>query len=258
MFTARAGGKSERLLGLPVVRHDFLCARCEERYRKEISPNDRLLLNPRRPPGNAGRQIRVLLPGSTQPKEQTLKSGTIAGRVGIVALLALGSIAFHELGHFIVYRLGGCPVRITLQSVRPIGHVSAPLDHLALAAGPAFSLIATVACLLLAWRHRSFFWVTAAFTNATLRLFPLAMDMFRAIEKAEPFSDEGNLALAITTNPAGRMTFLLLAFIVFASLTVVAARRYNFEKHRAAKVVGIYLLSLAVGIAVVLIDELLR
>ena len=187
-----------------------------------------------------------------------MKSGTIAQRVGIVVLLALVSIAFHELGHFIVYRLGGCPVRITLQSVRPIGDVSAPLDHLGLVAGPAFSLIGAVVCVLLAWRRRSFFWVTAAFTNATLRLFPLAMDMFRAIEKAEPFSDEGNLALAITTNPAGRVTFLLVAFVVFLPLTVVVARRYSFEKHRAAKVVGIYLLSLAVGIAVVLIDELLR
>jgi hypothetical protein len=187
-----------------------------------------------------------------------LKSETIAQRVGIVVLFALTSIAFHELGHFIVYRLGGCPVRITLQSVRPIGYVSAPLDHLALAAGPAFSLIAAVVCLFLAWRRPSFFWVTAAFTNATLRLFPLAMDMSRVIEKAEPFSDEGNLALAITTNRAGRVTFLLVAFIIFLSLTVVVARRYNFEKHRAAKVVGIYLLSLAAGIAVVLIDELLR
>jgi hypothetical protein len=38
----------------------------------------------------------------------------------------------------------------------------------------------------------------------------------------------------------------------------VVARRYSFEKHRAAKSVGIYLLSLAVGIAVLLIDEMLH
>jgi hypothetical protein len=36
------------------------------------------------------------------------------------------------------------------------------------------------------------------------------------------------------------------------------ARLYGFVKHSAAKVVGIYSLSLATGIAVVLIDELLH
>lgn len=187
-----------------------------------------------------------------------MKSTSTAERAGIVVLLSLASIAFHELGHFIVYRLGGCPVRITLQSVRPIGDVSAALNNLALAAGPAFSLIAGVTLLLVAFRRPSFFWVTAAFTNASLRLFPLVMDISRAIKKAQPFSDEGNLVLAITTNPAGRVILLLAIFTVFLSLTIVVARRYNFEKHGTAKVVGIYFLSLAVGIAVVLIDELLR
>lgn len=154
-----------------------------------------------------------------------MKSAIVAQRAGIVVLLSLASIAFHELGHFIVYRLGGCPVQFHLQSVRPIGEVSAPLNRLALAAGPAFSLIAAVIFLLVASRHPSFFWVTAAFTNATLRLFRLIMDVVRAIEKAEPFSDAGNLALAITTNPAGRVILLLGAFSVFFSLTVVVARR---------------------------------
>jgi hypothetical protein len=187
-----------------------------------------------------------------------LKPATMAQRAGIVLLLTLASIAFHELGHFIVYRLGRCAVRITLQSVRPIGSVSAPLNHLALAAGPAFSLIAALVCLFLAWRRPSFFCVTAAFTNSTLRLFPLTMDVLRAIKKAHPFSDEGNLVITITTNLAGRVILLLGVFAVFLSLSVVAARLYNFEKHRDAKVVGIYFLSLAACIAVVLIDELLR
>jgi hypothetical protein len=185
-----------------------------------------------------------------------LKPATIAQRAGLVALLTIAAIAFHEFGHFIVYRIGGCPVRITLQSVRPIGNVSGPLNDLALAAGPAFSLIAAVVCLVLARRSPSFFWVTAAFTNATLRLFPLMMDVLRVFEKAAPFSDEGNLAITITTNPAGRVVLLLSVFAVFISLTLVVARLYNFVKHSAAKIVGIYFLSLATGIAVVLIDEL--
>jgi hypothetical protein len=192
------------------------------------------------------------------PTELRLKPAKMAQRASIVVLLTLAAIAFHELGHFIVYQLGGCPVRITLQSVRPIGNVSASLNDLALAAGPAFSLIAAIVCLLVARRRLSFFWVTAAFTNATLRLFPLTMDILRAIKKAEPFSDEGNLAITITTNPAGRVICLLGVFAVFLSLTVVVARLYNFERHRTAKAVGIYFLSLAAGIAIVLIDESLR
>jgi hypothetical protein len=187
-----------------------------------------------------------------------LKPATTAQRAGLVALLTIAAIAFHEFGHFIVYRLGGCPVRITLQSVRPIGNVSAPLNDLALAAGPAFSLIAAVGCLALARRRPSFFWVTAAFTNASLRLFPLIMDILRVFEKAAPFSDEGNIAITITTNPAGRVILLLIVFGVFLSLTVVVARFYGFMKHTTAKVAGIYFLSLATGIAVVLIDELLH
>jgi hypothetical protein len=182
----------------------------------------------------------------------------MAQRTGLVVLLTIVAIGFHEFGHYIVYRLGGCPVRITLQSVRPIGKVSAPLNDLALAAGPAFSLIAAAVGLVLAWRRPSFLWVTAAFTNATLRLFPLIMDVLRVFEKAAPFSDEGNLAITITTSPAGRVILLLGAFAIFLSLTLVVARLYGFVKHATAKVAGVYFLSLATGIAVVLIDELLH
>ena len=187
-----------------------------------------------------------------------MKSATLAYHLRIVVLLAIISIVLHELGHFIVYRLAACPVRITLQSVRPIGNVSTPLNLLALAAGPAFSLIAALVCLFVAWRGQSFLWVTAAFTNATLRLFPLVMDIVRAIGKTTPFSDEGDVVIAITTNPAARAILLLGIFSGFFSLAVVVARRYSSEKHRAAKSAGIYLLSLAVGIAVLLIDEMLH
>jgi hypothetical protein len=187
-----------------------------------------------------------------------LKPAPTAQRAGLVVLLTIAAIAFHEFGHFIVYWIGGCPVKITLQSVRPIGNVSAPLNDLALAAGPAFSLIAALVCLVLARRRPSFFWATAAFTNATLRLFPLIMDVLRVFEKAAPFSDEGNIAITITTTPAGRVFLLLGIFAVFLSVTIVVARLYDFVKYSAAKLVGIYFLSLATGIAVVLIDELLR
>jgi hypothetical protein len=205
---------------------------------------------------NASRQVGLL---HGQHKEWILKWLTAARCVGIVALLTLVSIAFHEFGHFIVYRLGGCPVRITLQSVRPIGHVSPPLNLLALAAGPAFTLIAAIVCLYLARRRPHFFWVTAAFINAAaLRLLPLTIDMIRAIGKTTPFSDEGDLVIAITTNPINRVLLLLIIFAVFFCLAVASARLFNFQKHRALKIAGIYCLSLSVGIGVVLTDELLR
>jgi hypothetical protein len=79
-----------------------------------------------------------------------VKSATLAYHLSIVVLLAIISIVLPELGHFIVYRLAGCPVRITQQSVRPIGNVSTPLNLLALAARPAFSLIAALVCRFLA------------------------------------------------------------------------------------------------------------
>jgi hypothetical protein len=89
-------------------------------------------------------------------------------------------------------------------------------------------------------------------------LFPLVLDIVQAIEKTTPFSDEGDVVLAITTSPGARVALLLGVFAVFLSLTVVVSRCYRFEKYRAAKIVGIYLLSLAVGIAIVLIDEMLH
>jgi hypothetical protein len=187
-----------------------------------------------------------------------VKSATVAQRFGIVVLIAIVSIAFHEFGHFTVYRLAGCPVRITLQSVRPIGHVNGSLNLVALAAGPAFSLIGAILCLLIGRRRPGFFWITAAFTNSTLRLVPLVIDIIQAIEKTTPFSDEGDVVLAITTNPVARAVILLSVFAVFLSLTVVVARRYRFEKHRAAKIVAIYVLSLAVGIAILFIDQMLH
>jgi hypothetical protein len=182
----------------------------------------------------------------------------LARRSAIVVILTLASIAVHECGHFLVYKIAGYPVQITLQSVQPIGYVNPRLNYVALAAGPAFSLIAAVSCLLIARRRPSFIWATAAFTNATLRIFPLTMDLLRAIKGAKPFSDEGNVAIAMTTLPGGRATLVLGVMAIFVCLSVIAARHYHFEKHQVAKSVTIYLLSLSVGIAVVVVDELLK
>ena len=180
-------------------------------------------------------------------------------RAGIIALLTLVAIAIHESGHFIVYKLGGYPVRISLQSVRPMGSVDPRWNTVALAAGPAMSVVAALVFLYLARRHQyGFAWVTAAFTNASLRTFPCAMDLVRALKSAHPFSDEGDVILAFTTATAPRTISVAILLVAYVSLTIVVGRRYDFTKYRGLKAAGVYLLSLAVGIAVVIVDELLH
>lgn len=180
-------------------------------------------------------------------------------RVGIVALLTLVAIAIHESGHFIVYKLGGYPVRVSLQSVRPIGPVDPRWNTVALAAGPAMSVAAALLFLCLARRHQyGFAWVTAAFTNASLRTFPCTMDLVRALQGAHPFSDEGDVILAFTAATAQRTIAVGILLVAYVSLTIVVGRRYDFTRYRGLKTAGVYLLSLAVGITVVIVDELLH
>ena len=171
--------------------------------------------------------------------------------------LSLVSIPLHELGHYTVYRLANIPVHMTLQSVRPVTPISGPVAILGLAAGPTFSLVAALACLLIAQHRPGFFWPTAAFTNATIRLFPCAMDLQRAVSGGPPFSDEGDVAVALTHSLAARGLLILCVFAAAATLTVFAARQYHFQKHSILKVLGIYILSLGVGIGVLLVDGLL-
>lgn len=179
-------------------------------------------------------------------------------RIGIVVLLSLVSIVLHEFGHYTVYKFANIPVQITLQSVRPIRPINGPVAVLGLAAGPLFSLIAALACVLIARHHPGFFWPTAAFTNATLRLFPCAMDLMRALERSTPFSDEGDIAVMLTHSPIGRSLVIVSVIAVAAILTVLAARQYRFGKYGTLKVIGIYLLSLGTGIGVLLVDGLLH
>lgn len=179
-------------------------------------------------------------------------------RAGTVALLSLASIVVHEFGHYVVYRLAGYPVHITLQSVHAVGYVDANLDHWAKVAGPALSIVAAAICLVVARRRQSFAWTTASFTNASLRLFPLAMDVSRAFKRAPAFSDEGEVALALTSATSGRLVLLALPITVCLLLTALAAREYHFQRRGLLKSSGIYLFSLSIGVGVVIIDELLR
>jgi hypothetical protein len=182
----------------------------------------------------------------------------IVGRAGVLAALTCASIAVHELGHFLVYRAAGIPVRITLQSVRPVGAVDAGLDHWALLAGPMLSLVVAVIALAMTRTRPSFFWASVAFTNASLRVFPLTMDLVRAARGMPSFSDEGAVALALTSAPVGRLCLLLIPLGLCIAASVLAARAYRFRNHAFLRALGIYVYTLIVGIGVVIIDELRR
>jgi len=183
---------------------------------------------------------------------------TTVRRTAIVVLLTLASIVVHELGHFVVYKIAGIPVKISLQSVRPVGPVSPQVDRMAKAGGPTFSVVAAILCLVLVCYGSAFVWVTAAFTNAPIRLFPSVMDLVHAVKGVRPFSDEGDLALSWTTDPTGRTLLVMAPLVLYVALTVAAGQRFRFAKQRLTALIGIYLLSLGVDIGVVLIDEALH
>ena len=67
---------------------------------------------------------------------------------------------------------------------------------------------------------------------------------------ALPFSDEGDVALALTKNASGRTICMLLAIALSLTLTVLAAHQYGFTKRPVLKSCAVYVLSLTVGIAV--------
>ena len=84
------------------------------------------------------------------------------------------------------------------------------------------------------------------------------MDLLRAFQGATPFSDEGDFALALTHSPTARSLVILCFFSVAAVLTVLAAHHYRFQKCRTLKILGIYPLTLGVGIGGLIVDGLLH
>lgn len=178
-------------------------------------------------------------------------------RLGVVVLLSAAAIFVHELGHRTVFWLTGTPARMGFQRVDPTVPVSECLRLTGKAGGPLLTLLLAVGLLLVARQRPTFVWATAAFTNASLRLLPLTFDLGRALRGTRPFSDEGDVALGLTTDRLGRAALVLLPWLVFAALSFLAGRTFPFPHHRWWKVLGIYLLSLLVGIGAVLLDELL-
>ena len=178
-------------------------------------------------------------------------------RAGVVVLLSAVAIELHELGHRAVFFLAGTPARMGFQRVDPTVPVSQTLRLWGKAGGPLVTLALAVAVVAVARRRRTFAWATAAFTQASLRLFPLTFDVSRALRGAAPFSDEGELALAISGAIPVRVTLVLLAWAVFGTLSLAAARTFPFRRRRWLGVAAVYLGSLAVGIGAALADELL-
>ena len=178
-------------------------------------------------------------------------------RAGVVVLMALGAIELHEMGHLAAYAIAGYPARMSFQRVDPLVDVPHSVHVWAMAAGPAASMAAAAILLGVARRRKGFAWVSAAFASASIRLFPCLMDLVRAIRGAWPFSDEGVVALALAPSRPGRVALVLVPLLASAWLTARAAREYRFESRAAAKSAMIHALMLAVGLGMVLLDDLL-
>ncbi len=178
-------------------------------------------------------------------------------RAGIVILLSAVAIELHELGHRVVFLLSGTPARMGFQRVDPTVPVSQALWLWGKAGGPLVTLILSVVFVAVARRRGTFAWATAAFTQASLRLLPLTLDLLRALRGAAPFSDEGELARAVSSAVPVRVTLVLVAWGVFGTLSFLAARSFPFRRRRWLGVTAVYLGSLAVGIGAALADELL-
>ena len=177
-------------------------------------------------------------------------------RLLALVLLSWLAIEIHEMGHFLFYVLAGYHAQISLQQTTPLGEVPRNIEQAALLAGPAVSALAAVIFWLVARSRPGFGWAMAAFTNASLRLFPLTMDLMRALQNGRPFSDEGTVAAMVAASPAMRVCMVAVPFVLFLLLTVLAGRTFRFRHFAFWKVLGIYAATLAIGIGVVIVDEL--
>lgn len=173
-----------------------------------------------------------------------------------LAVLSWLAIEIHEGGHFLYYTLAGYHARVSLQQTMPMEQVPMNVEHAALLAGPAMSALVAILFVLIAWRRPGFGWAAAAFTNASLRLFPLTMDLIRAVQNGRPFSDEGIVFQMTAGSQSERVSLVLLAMALFLTLTVLAAKSFRFPRKAFLKTLGIYLFTLAIGISVVILDEL--
>ena len=96
-----------------------------------------------------------------------------ARRICTIVSLSLAAIFLHELGHYTVYRVADIPVQVTFQSVRPTTPVTGPVADLGLVAGPVFSLVGALACLLIARHRPGFFWTHSSIHECDPTIVPL-------------------------------------------------------------------------------------
>lgn len=70
------------------------------------------------------------------------------------------------------------------------------------------------------------------------------------------FSDEGDVAFAITDNAFGRICVILIVLIPAIWLSVLAAKNYRFARRPVLKSVAIYAVSFGVGLIAFRLDAL--
>jgi len=195
--------------------------------------------------------------GVTFPADQAPLLKTAATRAGIILLLAWLGLELHEFGHLLVYWINDHRAWISFQRLHPIGDVPERVKLWAKPAGPIISLLAGALLLLVARRRRGFAWITASFVNSAFRIFPCLIAIVRVLTGASNgFSDEGDIAFAITDNVVGRIGVILVVLIPAIWLTVLAAKEYRFTRRPILKSVAVYAVSFSVGLIAFRLDAL--
>ena len=84
------------------------------------------------------------------------------------------------------------------------------------------------------------------------------MDVVRAARNAPAFSDEGTVAMGISSAGWARISLLTIPIGISLVLTVLAAREYRFANRPVLRSIALYLFTLLIGIGVVIADEILN
>lgn len=195
--------------------------------------------------------------GMTSPSDQAPLLKTAAARAGVVLLLAWLGLELHESGHLLVYWINGYRAWISFQRLHPIGDVPDSIQLWAKPAGPMINLLTGAVLLFIARRRQGFAWTTASFVNSAFRIFPCLIGIVRVLTGASNgFSDEGDIAFAITDKAAGRIGVILVVLIPAIWLTVLAAKEYRFTRRPILKSVAVYAVSFSVGLIAFRLDAL--
>jgi hypothetical protein len=177
-------------------------------------------------------------------------------RALLVLVCGFIALEIHEISHAIVYWSGGYPAWISFQRLHHDFEVPQWFDRVAKAAGPIGTWLAAAIFYMVARKRESFFWRTMAFSNITLRIFPTGLAIARTVAESETgFSDEGDLAFALTSGIPGRLTFLVPVLLVSMVGTWWVGKSYRFKGWRNLWLIAIYALSFSVMFLAFFLDH---